>query len=216
MDSYEWKPICLGAGGWGEGIVCSETDPNVRFMRTDTGQLYRWSAKDNFWLPMIVQHDDGSGFGKDIFPDTVHATSSQDGHIALDPNDNNVVYLYFHTLSYAMNRFYGTLPYNVYKSTDGGKNFKATHFNAVAKFTLKHDDEFCPPLDFTSLHQNGGLMAVDPNNSKVVYIGTGTNGVFKSVDGGETWKRWAGAGLPAVRGGNLINVLPCLIHITIE
>jgi len=208
MDTYEWKPIHLGAGGWAEGIVCSETDPNVRFVRTDTGQFYRWSVADKMWLPMIVQNTDGSGFGKEIFPENCYPIVTQDGHMALDPNDNQILYLYFHARTFGMSPAYGSLPYNVYKSTDGGRNFKATRFNETARFSLTNDDTFCPPLDFASMHQDGDIMVVDPNNSKVVYVGTATKGIFKTVDGGDTWANLSGNGLPAPRGANDINILP--------
>ena len=59
-DSYAWAPIAIGAGGWADGMIVSETDPNVRSVRADTGQAYRWDVAANRWLPMIVQNDDGS------------------------------------------------------------------------------------------------------------------------------------------------------------
>jgi len=207
MDAYEWKPINIGAGGWADGIICSETDPNVRFVRTDTGQYYRWSAADNFWLPMVVQHEDGSGFGKAIIPEPSHniqAKGNDGGSFALDPNDNKTLYLYISLgdMHYSPT-FYGGLPANIYKSTDGGKNFSATHFNDTAKFTLKTNDTF-----LASFRQDGECLTADPNNSKVVYVGTGTRGIFKSTDGGDTWQAMRGDGLPTPAGVNDINVLP--------
>lgn len=205
MDTYEWKPICLGAGGWGEGVVCSETDPNVRFMWSDSGQIYRWSAGDQRWLPMIVQNTDGSGFGREIFPeDSQPQNADSNRGVALDPNDNHTLYLYFNTRS-GYNITYGSLPYNVYKSTDGGKNFKATKFNEAAKFTLKDDDKF----DLLDFRREGLMLSVDPGNSKVVYVGTGTRGVFRTLDGGDNWKTLSGGRLPAPCGQNIINIFPC-------
>ena len=87
--TYDWKPVCLGGGGWMTGIICSETNANIRYARTDTGQAYRWSPADAMWLPMIVHRDDGSGFGTNFIS---NYRSAQNIHLALDPNDNNIVY----------------------------------------------------------------------------------------------------------------------------
>ena len=197
-STYEWKPVCIGAGGTADGIIVSESDPNVRFARVDTGQYYRWSTADDRWLPMVVQNDDGSGFGKTIIPEPSHWVSvymNDGGSFALDPNDNKTLYLYL--------AFTGALPWNVYKSTDGGKNFTATHLNDAAGFTIKTNDTFA---DF--FRQAGDCLTVDPNNSKVVYIGTGTKGLFKSTDAGDTWSAMRGGGLPSFSGKTCINILP--------
>jgi len=202
-SSYEWKPVCIGAGGYADGFITSDSNPNVRFVRVDTGQFYRWSVADNRWLPMVVQNADGSGFDRALFPDTSHGLVAGANSFALDPNDNNVLYLYLTFTTYGSAACYGTLPCNVYKSTDGGKKFTATHFNDAAGFTMKNNDAFCDD----SFRQDDDCMAVDPNNSKVVYIGTGTKGMFKSTDGGNTWKAIIGGGLPVPKGKNDINVL---------
>jgi len=206
-SDYIWKPINIGAGGFADGILISQTDPNVRFVRTDTGQYYRWSVEDKAWLPMVVQHDDGSGFGKSIIPEPSHficAKGNDGGSFALDPNDNKTIFLYCCLGGMWANAdYYGGYPWNVYKSVDGGKNFAATHFNEAAKFSLKTNDTF-----LNSFRSDGECLSVDPNNSKVVYIGTGTRGVFKSTDRGDTWSAMTGDGLPEFIGKYAFNILP--------
>jgi photosystem II stability/assembly factor-like uncharacterized protein len=200
-DTYTWKPIAIGAGGYADGMIISATDPNVRFLRDDTGQYYRWSAADSRWLPMVVQNDDGSGFGADIIPQPSHempVVGNSGGGFALDPNDNKVLYMY---LSLGSASTYGSLPYNVYKSVDGGKTFKATSFNSVAGFTMKENDAFSKYF-----RMDGDSIMVDPNNPLVVYIGTGTKGLFRSTDAGDTWSAMTGGGLPS--GVVDINILP--------
>ncbi|MCA1658745.1 MAG: hypothetical protein LC627_05555, partial [Verrucomicrobiaceae bacterium] len=80
--------------------------------------------------------------------------------------------------------FVGAASGGVWKSEDNGTTFK-------------------PVFDEQPV-QSIGAVALDPKNSKNVWVGTGEswtrnsvsigNGVYRSVDGGETWKR---AGLPA-------------------
>ena len=200
-NSYAWKPITLGAGGWVDGIIVSDSDPNVRFVRDDTGQAYRWDTAVSRWIPMVVQNDDGSGFGTAIIPSSFRGMYAMPASFALDPNDNKVLYLYVR-----FGGLWSRLPYNVYKSMDGGKNFTATKFNDIAGFTSKgeygaQDTE----MEWwrNNFRWDGERLAVDPNNSKVVYICTATKGLFKSADAGDTWVAMSGGGLPAPAGRKL-------------
>ena len=120
--------------------------------------------------------------------------------LALDPNDNKVLYLF---AALGAHHIYNHLPWNIYKSVDGGKNFTATTFSAAAKFTI--DDQYKFGSDFEPSHYEGDRLAVDPNNSNVVYIGTGTKGLFRSADAGASWSAMTGGGIPA--GINCINIL---------
>ncbi len=196
---YTWQPIRIGAGGWVCGIIISAGDANVRFVRDDTGQAYRWDTNRLEWMPLSMQNTDGSGFGISIIPVPSHALAFYPRSFALDLTNDSVVYLY---ASFGDQWTYGSLPMNVYKSTDGGKNFTATRFNNTAGFTLQSGD-----TDAINFRVMGERLGVDPNNSSVVYIGTGSKGLFKSTDGGTNWSRVSGSGLPV--GVDFMNVLPC-------
>src|SRR6266513_1670848 len=74
--------------------------------------------------------------------------------------------------------FAGAASGGVWKSEDGGTRYK-------------------PVFDEQPV-QSVGAIAIDPNNTKNVWVGTGESwtrnsasigdGVYKSIDGGETWK----------------------------
>ena len=91
--------------------------------------------------------------------------------------------------------FVGAASGGVWKSEDGGTNFK-------------------PVFDKQPV-QSIGAVALDPNNDSVVWVGTGEswtrnsvsvgNGIYKSVDGGETWTN---VGLPATERITKIIVHP--------
>jgi hypothetical protein len=87
--------------------------------------------------------------------------------IAVDPRDSNIVYL-------------GAASGGVWKTKDGGSTWT--------------------PLTDMQPSLGTGSIALDPLNPDTVYVGTGEEndfdptgaGLFKSVDGGTTWKQYAG------------------------
>ncbi len=87
--------------------------------------------------------------------------------LVIDPNNNNVFYA----------TTQGETEYTdkvgdgagVFKSTDRGNNW--TQINN----------------GLNSLETN--VLAVDPNDSNVLYLGTDDDGIYKSINGGENWKK---------------------------
>ena len=114
------------------------------------------------------------------------------GRIVVNPIDPNIVYVA------ALGHLFGPNPERgLYKSIDGGKNWK------LAKF-IDNDTGFVD-------------VAIDPVNPKVLYAAShqrrrtwwGTNGggagsgLWKSMDAGETWTKITGGGFPAPKDGIL-------------
>ena len=87
--------------------------------------------------------------------------------LVIDPNNNNIFYA----------TTQGETEYTdkvgdgagVFKSTDRGNNW--TQINN----------------GLSSLETN--VLAVDPNDSDVLYLGTDDDGIYKSINGGENWKK---------------------------
>ena len=87
--------------------------------------------------------------------------------LVIDPNNNNIFYA----------TTQGETDYTdkvgdgagVFKSTDRGNNW--TQINN----------------GLNSLETN--VLAVDPNDSDVLYLGTDDDGIYKSINGGENWKK---------------------------
>jgi len=107
------------------------------------------------------------------------------GNVLIDPRNPDIV------LACALGHSYGPQPERgVFRTTDGGKNWEKVLF----------------------VDENTGCsdMAMDPNNSRILFAGMWQllihtwgrtsggpgSGLFKSTDGGATWKRLEGHGLP--------------------
>ncbi len=159
---YTWKNVQIVGGGFVDGIIFHPREKGLRYARTDMGGAYRWNEESKRWEPLMDWVS---------YPDTnLMGVES----IAVDPADPNRVYLACGT--YTNPR---TPNGAILRSTDGGK-------------TLQRSDV---PFKFggnESGRGNGERLAVDPNDGRVLYLGTRHDGLWKSSDAGVTWKRVEG------------------------
>jgi photosystem II stability/assembly factor-like uncharacterized protein len=101
------------------------------------------------------------------------------GCVTIDPNDSNTVWVGTGENVSGRHVAYGA---GVYRSRDGGTNWE--------NMGLPYSGHV-------------GMIRVDPRDSKVVFVaaqgplwsGGGDRGLFKSTDGGETWRKLLGNGL---------------------
>jgi hypothetical protein len=99
------------------------------------------------------------------------------------------------------NIFYMEYAGYVYRSDDKGITWTKTSF---AHVTEDANDNY---------RMNGQKMAVDPNNSNVVYVGTPKDGLFVTTDGGISWQ--AVAALP-VSGQDSNGIYPGITGIMFD
>ena len=131
----------------------------------NTSEYYVGVASGGLWK--TINH--GTTF-KPIFDDQ---SVFSIGCIAMDPNNSNVVWVGTGENNSQRNLAYGD---GVYKTTDGGKSF--------TNMGLKTSSQI-------------GKIMIDPRNSNVVYVASqgqawgpgGERGLYKTADGGKTWKR---------------------------
>jgi photosystem II stability/assembly factor-like uncharacterized protein len=86
--------------------------------------------------------------------------------IAFDPSDPDTM-------------FAGTRPAALFRSTDGGRQWKRLHVDMV---------EECPNVGVPRVT----ALTVDPSDHHIIWAGVEVDGVRRSLDGGETWTRIAG------------------------
>lgn len=158
---YTWKSVQIVGGGFVDGFVFHPTAKDVLYARTDIGGAYRRDPKTRRWEPLL-----------DWVP---YADLNLMGveSIAVDPSDPNKVYLACGTYTAP------EVPDGaILRSSDQGRTFART--NVPIKFGGNEAGR-----------GNGERMAVDPNDGRVLFLGTRHAGLWKSTDGAATWSKVA-------------------------
>lgn len=182
--TYAWNSVRIGAGGYVTGFVTHPLNANVRYCRTDVGNVYRWDVVTSEWIPMIVRNTNGTGLPSDVaaVPGSTGCSS-----VAIDPANVNVVLMAFPVKRSAdIKTAYPSLQENIYRSTDGGVTFTKGNLAVVGD----------PNGLQGSWRAQGERLKVDPNNSNVVYYCTAFAGLYRSLDGGVTWAAVTTGGVP--------------------
>ncbi|KAK3316209.1 hypothetical protein B0H66DRAFT_478853 [Apodospora peruviana] len=160
--AFSWQNVRIGGGGgFIPGIVFHHTAKGVAYARTDIGGLYRLNA-DNSWTAVT-----------DSLATNDKWNSWGVDAVALDPQDPNKVYaaVGMYTNSWDPNN--GA----IIRSSDKGATWSTT------TLTFKVGGNM-PGRGM------GERLAVDPNNSKIIYFGARSgNGLWKSTDGGATFTK---------------------------
>ena len=167
-------------------------NPNVVYVATASGGLWKTINGGMNWTPIFERQN------------TISI-----GDIALEPNNPDVIYVGTGEANTRNSVSFGD---GVYKSTDGGKTWQKTLY-----IDNKHG---VADLD------------IDPSNPNILYAamwhferkpwthtsGSENGGVFKSVDGGRTWKKLT-SGLPKWLGRIAVKVAPSspnIVYVMVE
>lgn len=220
-DGYIWKPLKVGAGGFITGLDFS-SDSSVMIARTDTYGLYRWTGEA--WRQLLtaaslpaseVKPRGGAGvFEVAIAPsdknrvyvtwrdavyrsDNAGDTWTKTALTGLKLNANDDWRTWGDKLKVDPRNadvlLVGTPRDGLHISTNGGSSFtKASSLPAGQAEKPDGSGPGITGIDFD------GSSAVMNSRTGIVYASSHKNGVFKSVDGGETWARVAGG--PATLG----------------
>ncbi len=176
--SYEWGNVEIGGGGFVSGVISDPNDENVFYVRTDVGGAYRWDESGQRWVSLM-----------DWVSEQERGLLGIDG-IAVDPQVTGRVYMLAGTSywndgksAFLRSDDYGDT-WDVIWVTD---QFKA-HGNGMGR-------------------GNGERLAVDPNNSEIIFTGTRFDGLFKSTDRGNTWQRVSSLDVTETANGNGIPIV---------
>lgn len=160
-QSYNWKNVKIGGGGFVDGVVFNQSQANLIYARTDIGGAYRWDQANSAWIPLL----DWVGFANWGYNGVVS--------LATDSVNPNRVYaaVGMYTNSWDPNN--GA----VLRSSDQGKTW------AITQLPFKLGGNM-PGRGM------GERLAVDPGDNNVLYLGTPSgNGLWRSTDAGVTWSK---------------------------
>jgi photosystem II stability/assembly factor-like uncharacterized protein len=158
-EAYAWKNVSFVGGGFVTGIVFHPTAKDVRYCRTDMGGAYRWNAGAKRWEPLL-----------DWLPyEDLNLMGVES--LAVDPADPDRVYLSCGTYTNE-----STPNGAILRSADRGRTFQ----RANVPFKMGGNENG---------RGNGERLAVDPNDGRVLFLGTRHAGLWRSGDRGETWSR---------------------------
>ncbi|MDP4269266.1 MAG: T9SS type A sorting domain-containing protein [Bacteroidota bacterium] len=157
LSGQTFGNVALGGGGFVTGIINHKTSGDV-YCRTDVGGAYRWDAANSKWIPLLDWNSED-----EVSYQGVEA-------LALDPQNANNLYLLAGT------DYFNGGKTAILKSTDKGNTF--TEVVVTSQFKA-HGNGMG--------RSNGERLAVDPNNSNVLFCGTRSNGLWKSTNGGFSW-----------------------------
>jgi hypothetical protein len=172
-ETYHWDNVAMGSGGFVSGVVPSKSERGIVYARTDVGGSYRWDGQTGRWIAL-----------------TDWLSESDTGlmgveSLAVDPRNAAIVYMLAGTSYFSGGKTV------IMRSTDYGKHFQVTDVTAQFK---AHGNGMG--------RQNGERLQVDPGSSNVLFVGTRSNGLFKSVDSGATWSRVNGLNVNDTPNGN--------------
>jgi photosystem II stability/assembly factor-like uncharacterized protein len=226
FDAIKWRMIGPHRGGRTVGAVGVPQQPNTFYIGVNNGGVWKTTDSGRTWFPIFDEQPTGSigdvavapsnpnviyvGSGEGLqrpdlsVGDGMYKSNDagktwshlglnevqQIGGLAIDPQNENIVFVAALGHPYGANKERG-----VYRSIDGGKTWE----------NVLYKDE----------NTGAVQVVIDPNNSQIVFanlwagrLGPWENGswkgkesgLFKSIDGGTTWKKVT-TGLPTVEQG---------------
>jgi len=227
--NMQWREIGpAAAGGRVAAVAGSATDPNLYYVGSAGGGVWKSENSGQTWDPVFEKQD-------------VAAI----GAVTIDPTDNQTVWVGTGEDNPRNDVSYGD---GVYKSTDGGEKWTlmglaaTKYISRIAVDPRDHNhvlvaaqgDVFNDSTErgvyvtwdggktwaktlYTGPEAGASDLAMDPSNPSVVYAGmwqfqrrpwTFTSGgpqdgLYKSTDGGKTWKKLEGNGLPTDTTGRI-------------
>ena len=159
--TYGWHNAQIVGGGFTTGIIYSQTEPNLVYIRTDMGGAYRLNPVTNRWIPLL----DWIGW------DEWNLTGVES--LVTDPVDPNRLYIAAGTYTNEWTDMNGA----VLRSADRGRTFERTNL----PFKLGSN------MPGRSM---GERLAIDPHKNSILYLGARSgNGLWRSTDYGATWSR---------------------------
>jgi hypothetical protein len=154
---YVWKSVITLGGGFVTGIIFSPVEKDLIYARTDIGGAYRWNPADSTWIPIT-----------DMFGPAESNYLGVDSLMA-DPKDPNRVYMAVGTYTAS----WGDLG-AMMRSSNRGETWEKT------EMPIKMGGN-------ENGRSTGERLAVDPNDTNIIYYGSRRAGLWRSTDRGVSY-----------------------------
>ncbi len=162
---YSAGHLNIGAEGFVTGMIIHPLDSDIRYARTDVGGCYRWEKETNSWKQLMT-----------VIPKEMNNLIGVKS-IAADPNNKDILYAFCGQVITRASNGARTGFHDVLKSYDRGESWQRTYLQVEAGGNVGRT------------RGHGESMAVNPNNSDIVYVGTLNDGLWYTEDGGKAWKK---------------------------
>jgi len=158
-QAYTWKNVAIGGGGFVSGLIFNPSQRGLLYARTDVGGAYRWDTLNHVWIPLT----DALSTNDQNFTGILS--------LATDPSNPARVYVAsgLYTASWEGNAA-------IFSSTDYGSTW--TMHPLSIRLGGNEDGRSA-----------GERLQVDPNSSNILYLGSSKDGLWKSLDYGNTWNK---------------------------
>jgi xyloglucan-specific exo-beta-1,4-glucanase len=161
-----WSSVNIQGMGFVTGLVQQPMEQDLKYVRTDVGGAFRWEKTLNQWVSITDY----------LIGDSVTNIES----IAIDPQNKDVVYIA--TGNYIKDETVGKVDGEIWKSNDRGQTWTTLN--------LKKTDGSKVRLGANASWRGAGeRLAVDPNNANIIYFGSRYDGLFRTINNGQTWEQ---------------------------
>ncbi len=179
-QSFKWNNVNIQGMGYVTGMAIAPVKPYDVYVRTDVGGAYRFDRKNKKWLPLMDMFDTNFSKGG-IGVESIAVDPQKPTHIYAAVNHASSIITEGNTKKY---KYTG----EVMVSQDRGNTWKATGLSKKNVFVGANQK-------YRS--DAGERLAVDPNNSEIVYFASRRNGLWKK-NRGQEWTQVSG-GLPSAK-----------------
>ncbi len=170
---WDFKNVNLQGMGYVTGLIIHPNTtlaPNTVYARTDVGGVYRLDHANQRWIPLmdsyISRNNNGPIYDVESF--------------AVDPQSSSTLYASLDGVLY----YPSSAPGDIIKSMDKGQTWQSLNFVA-SNVQMSANGEW---------RGTGERLAIDPNNSDLIYYGSRTSGLWLK-NGSAAWGK-VGGGLP--------------------
>lgn len=212
-NQYDWKTWKIGAGGYVTGIDMHK-EGHVLYCRTDVGGAYRLESGSKEWIQLVTTESipglrTTSGYNDYGVQSIVSA-----------PGEKNVVYMVFGDgfcyRSENMGDTWTQTALQTYVEQNGTARFQGERLavdplNSDIVYYGSHEDGLLRTIDGgtswkrlsqvpagSNRHYGIGTVLIDTNSgevegrSKIIFVTVHGEGVYQSVDGGDSWQKLNG------------------------